>query len=156
MNHKELIEHFYSAFARGDGAAMAKCYHADARFSDPGFPDLRGKEVGAMWRMLTSRAKDLRIEFSDVSATADRGEAKWVAHYTFSQTNRPVVNRISASFVFKDSLIIEHADHFNFWRWARQAIGLPGLLFGWSGAFRRKVHNTTRKALVHFMQKHPE
>jgi ketosteroid isomerase-like protein len=156
MNHKELIEHFYSAFARGDGEAMAKCYHSDARFSDPGFPNLRGKEVGAMWRMLTSRAKDLRIEHSDVSAIGDRGEAKWIARYTFSQTKRQVINHIQASFVFKDGLILEHADHFDFWRWARQAIGLPGLLFGWSGTFRRKVQNTTRGALMQFMQKHPE
>jgi ketosteroid isomerase-like protein len=155
MSNKELIEHFYSAFAKGDGQAMANCYHADARFSDPGFPNLRGAECGAMWRMLTSRAKDLRIEFSDIHAQDNTGSAKWTAHYTFSQTNRKVVNHIQAAFVFKDGLILEHADHFDFWRWSRQAIGVSGLLLGWSGAFRRKVQLKTRDALEQFMRKYP-
>jgi ketosteroid isomerase-like protein len=155
MTNQELIEHFYTAFTKGNGEAMAKCYHADARFSDPGFPNLKGKECGAMWRMLTSRAKDLRIEFSGVQTQGDQGSANWTAYYTFSQTKRPVVNHIRAAFVFKDGLILEHSDYFDFWRWARQALGLPGLLFGWSGAFRRKVQASTRGALDQFMQKNP-
>ena len=36
----ELIQRFYSAFARGDGDTMAACYTPDARFSDPVFTDL--------------------------------------------------------------------------------------------------------------------
>ena len=60
--NESLIERFYGAFGRRDGAAMAACYAPDATFSDPVFPDLRGEEPGAMWRMLTGRADDLRIE----------------------------------------------------------------------------------------------
>ena len=51
--NEELIERFYSAFARGDGDAMAACYAPGARFSDPALgpaglalgwtPFLRGK-----------------------------------------------------------------------------------------------------------------
>ena len=51
-----LIRRFYDAFAALDGAAMAACYHPQASFSDPVFPDLRGAEPGAMWRMLTAAA----------------------------------------------------------------------------------------------------
>jgi hypothetical protein len=32
--------------------------------------------------------------------------------------------------VSKEGLIIEHRDHFELWRWSRQALGLKGLLLG--------------------------
>ena len=63
-----LIERFYSAFARRDGDEMAAGYAPDATFSDEVFVDLRGDEVGSMWRMLCSRGEDLKVEHSGVSA----------------------------------------------------------------------------------------
>jgi hypothetical protein len=45
---KAVIERLYQAFQKQDGAAMAACYHPDATFSDPVFPNLKGKEIGAM------------------------------------------------------------------------------------------------------------
>jgi len=33
-----LLDLFYNAFDRGDGATMAACYAPDARFADPVFP----------------------------------------------------------------------------------------------------------------------
>lgn len=39
-------------------------------------------------------------------------------------------------------LIATHRDRFNFWRWARQALGAPGVLLGWSPSLKRKVRNT--------------
>ncbi len=59
---RELIERFYAAFDRKDGDAMAACYHPDARFSDPAFGELRGAEIGRMWRMLTERGEELEVE----------------------------------------------------------------------------------------------
>jgi len=56
-----LIEDFYAAFGRADGAAMAACYAPGARFDDPVFKKLRGDEPGAMWRMLTSEARELEV-----------------------------------------------------------------------------------------------
>ena len=151
--NRALITRFYSAFAARDGVAMSACYHPNARFSDPAFVDLRGPEVSAMWRMLTSRSKDLTLTFSDVEASDVGGSAKWRALYTFSATGRKVENRISAAFVFKDGLIFEHSDLFDFWRWARQALGPMGLLLGWSGFLRRKVQKQARANLVAFMAK---
>jgi len=59
--NRETIERLYAAFGECNGAAMTACYTPDAHFRDPAFGDLRGEEVGAMWRMLTGRATDLRI-----------------------------------------------------------------------------------------------
>ena len=146
-----LIERFYVAFDEHDGAAMAACYAPDATFSDPVFPRLRGAEPGAMWRMLTGQSKDLRVELLEHEADADRGSAHWRAHYTFTQTGRSVVNDVHASFRFADGLIAEHEDRFDFHRWARQALGLPGLLLGWTPLLRSAVRRRARASLDEFL-----
>ncbi len=146
-----LIERFYSAFAERDGAAMAACYAPDASFSDPVFPDLRGSEPGAMWRMLTGQATDLRVELVEHQANGGRGSARWRARYTFSQTGRPVVNDVRASFRFADGLIAEHRDEFDFYRWARQALGLAGLLLGWTPLLRSAVRRRARAGLDEYL-----
>ncbi len=132
------ITAFYEAFARRDGAEMTRFYADDARFSDPVFPDLRGKRIGAMWTMLCSRAKDLVIEHSGVEADDASGKAHWRAKYTFS-TGRNVINEIDARFRFRDGLCVEHDDVFDFGAWSRQAIGAPAILLGWTGLIQRKV-----------------
>ena len=149
--NEELIERFYAAFAQRDGAAMAACYAPDVRFSDPVFPDLRGPEAGAMWRMLTGRSTDLRLELLEHEADTERGSARWRAHYTFTQTGRPVVNEVTASFRFVDGLIAEHTDSFDFWRWARQALGPTGALLGWTPILRAGVRRRAGAGLDAFM-----
>lgn len=146
----QVIERFYRAFDEGDGDAMAACYAPDVRFSDPVFPDLRGERAGAMWRMLTSTPGDLRVELLERDADGDRGSAHWRAHYTFTQTGRPVVNDIRASFRFRDGLIAEHRDEFGFHRWARQALGPVGLLLGWTPLVRSKVRRMAAGRLEEF------
>ena len=54
-----------------------------------------------------------------------------MATYLFSATGRTVENHIEAYFRFADGKIIEHHDHFDLWRWMRQALGAKGLLLGW-------------------------
>lgn len=133
-----VIERFYDAFSRRDAATMASCYAPDVRFSDPVFQDLRGSEASSMWRMLCEGGSDLEVEHSNVEATDATGSAHWDAYYTFS-TGRKVHNSIDASFVFRDGLIAKHVDSFDFWRWARQALGPVGLVLGWSPPLRNKV-----------------
>lgn len=151
----ELIQRFYAAFARRDAAGMAACYHPDVRFSDPAFPRLRGAEAAAMWAMLLARGKDLRIEARDIDAGDERGHAHWDAFYTFSKTGRKVVNQIDASFRFESGLIIEHVDEFSFARWARQALGLPGLLLGHTGWLQRKVQAEAARGLAAWQAQAP-
>ncbi len=150
--NETLIRNFYTAFASRDADAMAACYHPEVVFTDPAFPSLRGIEAGAMWRMLLSRGKDLKITLIDASADASGGRAIWEAHYTFSKTGRPVVNRIDALFAFRDGLIVRHIDRFPFWRWAKQALGMPGLLLGWSWPFKAMVQKQAAAALAGFLQ----
>ena len=142
-----VIDRFYGAFAQGDGAAMAACYAPDATFTDPVFGTLDGEAAGAMWRMLTGRAEDLRVELAERTADGDRGSARWIARYTFTQTGRPVVNDVRAELRFRDGLIVHHVDRFSFWRWSRQALGPAGLALGWTPVLRAKVAGQARKSL---------
>jgi ketosteroid isomerase-like protein len=148
-----LIQDFYAAFDRHDGDRMAASYAPDAHFSDPVFTDLNGDEPGAMWRMLTARADDLRVELLEHEAGGDRGSARWRAHYTFTQTGRPVVNDVRAKFRFQDGQIADHVDEFGFHRWARQALGPTGLLLGWTPVVRSATRRKARAGLDEFMAK---
>ena len=141
--NEALIERFYRAFQARDATTMGACYHPEIVFSDPAFPELRGREAGAMWAMLCARAKDLEIEFGAVQADDARGRAHWEPRYTFSPTGRRVHNVIDATFEFRDGRIVRHRDRFDLYRWARQALGAKGLLLGWlppvQGAIRKQA-----------------
>jgi uncharacterized protein len=147
---REVVTRLYEAFAVRDHATMARCYTPDAHFSDPVFTDLRGPQVAAMWRMLCERAIDLRLTFRDVVVAGISGSAQWEAWYTYSATSRPVHNVISAKFTLRDGLIAEHRDRFDLYRWARQALGTPGVLLGWTPFMRRAIQRRAAQSLARF------
>ena len=148
--NEQALRDFYAAFDRRDGEAMAALYAPDATFSDPVFPGLRDGEPADMWRMLTGRSADLRVELPECRADDTTGSARWVATYTFGATGRPVVNDVRSTFAFRDGKVVAQTDDFDFWRWSRQALGLPGLLLGWSPLLRGKVRGTARSGLDAF------
>ena len=148
-----LIDTFYGAFRRRDPAAMVACYGPGIRFQDPVFT-LEGPRVAAMWQMLCERGKDLRVEWADVRADDRTGSATWEAWYTFSATRRPVHNVIRASFVFVNGRIVQHADRFDLYRWARQALGLSGVLLGWSPPMQQAIRRNAARALDAFVASH--
>jgi ketosteroid isomerase-like protein len=149
--NEKLIETLYTSFQNLDAGAMLRCYHADARFSDPVFPLLAGREVGAMWAMLCSQAKNFELTFADVRADDRVGKAHWEARYKFSASGRLVHNKIDAEFEFQDGKIIKHTDRFDFWKWSRMALGPVGLLLGWTPLLRHKVRSQARERLEKFM-----
>lgn len=143
--NEQTLEKFYSAFARLDPDTMAQCYAPDASFDDEAF-SLRGHEqVTGMWHMLCdatqAKGRDVwKLDYSDLKADASAGQAHWEVHYRFSATGRMVHNVIDGRFTFTpQGLIATHRDRFDFWAWARQALGTPGLLLGWTPFLRSKV-----------------
>jgi hypothetical protein len=132
---------------------MQSCYSDNARFNDPVFLDLNSEEVKAMWEMLCKRGKDLQIEFGSVEANDSAGNATWTAHYTFTGTGKKVINHVKSRFKFKNGLITEHIDDFNFYNWASQALGMPGRLLGWTGWMKKKVRASARNSLISFMNR---
>lgn len=152
MNANEaLITKFYTAFQNKDVSTMQECYSDQATFSDAAFTDLNAKEVRAMWAMLIKGGKDMRVEFSNVRADAHGATAHWDAYYTFSATGRKVLNQIDAHFVIENGKIVKHTDHFDFYTWSRQALGLPGLLLGWTSFLKNKVRKQASAKLAAYM-----
>lgn len=133
---------------------MAACYAPDAEFSDPVFQNLRGAEVTGMWRMLCERGTDLRVELGLVTAEGTSATARWQAWYT-SATRRAVHNTIDATFHIEAGLIRRHVDRFDLYAWARQALGLKGLLLGWAPPVQNAIRGQARRSLEKFLQAQP-
>jgi ketosteroid isomerase-like protein len=155
--NQALVRRFYAAFAALDAGTMQACYAGDAAFRDEAFTLQGADQIGAMWRMLCTateaRGRDgWRLEVSDIEADAERGRAHWEAHYRFGAAGRRVHNRIDAEFRFRDGLIVAHHDRFPFWRWSRQALGLPGLLLGWTPFLQNKVRAQAMASLARFQR----
>ena len=154
---RATIERFYAAFAQLDADTMQACYADNARFDDEAFSLTGRQEIGAMWRMLCTATKskpESRAAWKlDVSQVSERS-AHWEAHYLFSATGRQVHNKIDAEFEFdRAGLIVRHRDRFDFWTWSRQALGLPGLLLGWTPMLRHKVRSQAAANLKRFVHK---
>ena len=132
---------------------MNACYGEEIVFSDPAFGLLYDEEVHQMWEMLCTNAKDLSLKFSDIEEIDEEyATCKWVAEYTFSKTGRRVVNHIKAFMRFKDGKIIEHSDAFKLSKWAAQALGWKGVLFGWSGFLQKRIQKNARLSLQRFSE----
>jgi len=146
----EVATAFYQAFSRNDWQTMVGLYADDADFSDPVFQALTVDQVRAMWKMLVTGATDLHVVFQVKGETGDQVFAHWTATYTFSATGRKVVNEIDATMTVRNGRIVHHQDRFSFWRWSRQALGVSGLLLGWTPIVQNKVRGTAAKSLKQF------
>lgn len=154
--HEAILHRFYERFAALDADAMEACYHPDATFSDPVFPDLRGRErIGAMWRMLKKGAQGFRLEFGDVRADDAQGSVRWQAEYVFGKARRPVCNVVDARFAFRDGLIYRHVDAFDLWRWSRMALGAPGVVLGWTPFLQARIRRDAAARLARFEAQAP-
>ena len=152
-NNKALIEKFYTAFQQLDYRTMQSCYSDDIIFNDPVFGVLHGDEAKAMWEMLCRNARDFSLVFTDIELLDEEyATCKWMATYTFSKTGKKVMNHIKAHMRIRDGHIIEHSDAFKLSEWAAQALGIKGILFGWTGFMKRKIQRNARKNLENFMK----
>ena len=151
-SNQKLLHTFYQAFQNKDYAAMQSCYADDAVFNDEVFVNLNASQVKAMWEMFCVNGKDLHIEFTNIQADEKNGSAEWAAAYTFSKTNRRVLNKIKATFTFRNGKIQSHTDRFNFYKWASQALGLTGIFFGWTSFVKNKVRKEGMKTLIKYMK----
>jgi len=151
---QSTIETFYKAFNDLDAERMTACYHDDIVFEDPAFGILEGNRAKAMWKMLceSQKGKDFKVVATNIKFIDDIGSAHWEAFYTFSKTGRKVHNIIDAKFEFKDGLILKHTDNFNVYKWASQAMGIKGLLFGGMHFFKLKLNKQTNNLLDKYLK----
>jgi ketosteroid isomerase-like protein len=141
---RAVLVTFYDALSRRDGGTMASCYAPNASFDDEVFA-LSGADVGKMWRNLMVRAKTLKVSYTIGKVQIDKGTVEWTARYDYD--GRPIVNVILSELELRDGKIIKQVDKFDFPRWAAQAFGWKGKLFGNFAWFRRKVSIEAAKRL---------
>lgn len=154
MENENVIRKFYESFARNDAAGMIECYDDEIEFFDPAFGTLKGFDAKNMWKMLIEKGQGkIKINAKNIEAAGEKGSADWVAEYEFSQTGRKVINNIHAEFEFKNGKIIRHIDNFDIWQWSKQALGLPGLLLGWSSFMQNKIRQNANAALREYSSK---
>ena len=152
-NDERLIERFFTAFQNLDDEKMNACYSDDVAFYDPMFELLRGNEAKAMWEMLCRNAKDFSLKFDSIKNLEDGYyTCNWTATYTFSKTGRRVVNMCKAHMKIENGLIAEHSDAWSLHKWSKQAIGITGQFLGWAGFFRRRLKNTAKRNLMHYIE----
>lgn len=152
-SNEQLINQFYTCFKNKDFKGMQACYAENATFSDAVFKSLNADQVKAMWEMLITKGKDMRLEYRIISSAENLVNAHWDAFYTFSATGKKVVNRIDATFEIENGKIVKHTDNFNFFTWSRQALGLPGILLGWTNFLNNKISTQAMKNLESFMRR---
>jgi len=155
MNNTELIEAFFTAFAKGNAEEMITCYHKDVTFQDPAFGTLKGDRAKQMWQMLLSQKSAAPVvSFSDVISLGDNMVgAKWRAKYFYGPKKRKVINHVKAVFTIKDVKIHKHTDSFNLWKWSRQAIGPVGLAIGWTPMMKAKIQSIANGKLDSYINK---
>lgn len=151
--NEELIKTFYESFQTKDFKTMQACYADNATFTDPVFANLNAAQVRSMWEMFCVKGKDLQVEFSNIQASETHGSAEWKASYTFSATGKKVINHITANFAFENGKILRHKDTFSFYAWAKQALGIAGLLFGWMSLIQDKVRQKAMRNLTDYMNR---
>ena len=149
---QQLITTFYSRFQQHDWKGLLECYNDEVFFYDPVFESLEGRKVRAMWEMLLSGAGDLQLSFGHVEGAEGYGSCEWIATYTFTPTGRKVINKVKAYFFITDGKIAEHHDDFSLWRWCAQALGIRGMVLGWTSKVQQLVKWKARINLEKFME----
>jgi ketosteroid isomerase-like protein len=152
MNANEnVIQTFYTAFAKRDYETMQDSYADEAIFNDPVFGILHGEQIRSMWQMLCTNATKFSLQFDKIQADDEYGTCCWKATYVFSRTGRSVINNVKAHMRFREAKIIEHTDEFDLYKWSRQAFGMQGLLLGWSGFMKNKIRHQALTNLNKFL-----
>ncbi|PJZ71190.1 polyketide cyclase [Leptospira perolatii] len=152
--NETILRNLYKDFSSRNASGMASAYSKETHFSDPVFPNLINAEVTSMWAMLMERMNpEAQIELKEIKAEEKKGSAVWEATYQFSKTGRTVKNRIRSEFEFQNGKIVNQKDRFPLWKWTRMALGLPGVLLGWTPMIQGKVRSEAAKNLQHYMKK---
>jgi hypothetical protein len=151
MSAKQL-EDFFAAFKSLDSSEMFDLYSTEASFSDEVFSLQRKEDISRMWRFLVSNiARSGRDSWSLSYNVESDTSASWEAKYLFCGTGRLVRNHVRSQFIFdSNGKVCQQIDTFDFWLWSRQALGLVGVLFGWTAFLKRKVRAKALDGLDRF------
>ncbi len=146
----EVIQRYFDAMAQGQWQAMARCYHDQASFADPLFPDLRGEQiVYHLHRLYEPNSQHARkqIELTTHALFSEDRKAQVQWELRCIEAQRPVKLIGLSTFAIWDQFIVRHVDEFPFHHWARQTQGLAGALLGRLPFYQRRLQRSARSQL---------
>ncbi|WP_368487129.1 nuclear transport factor 2 family protein [Spiroplasma sp. DGKH1] len=153
MTKQEIMNKFYTAFANADWKTMNDLYDRNVVFNDEIFTDLNYEYVTAMWESLISNKENNKMKVKyELKEENDDVYVVWTASYLFGPKRRQVINIVTSNMEIKNDKIIKHNDSFNFKKWASQALGMPGKLFG--NALQKKVSKKALENLTNYIKNH--
>jgi hypothetical protein len=154
ITSEKIISKLYTAMANGETLTIEECYAPSVKFYDPVFGVLKGNDVSLMWKMLLQSARGkIKMNYTIIKSTEYVGSTRLTIVYNFGKNNRKIENIIHSEFHFKDGLIIKQNDDFDIWKWSKQAFGLSGVLFGWTGYMQKKINEKALLSLKKYKSK---
>lgn len=123
------------ALRSGDLDSIARCYDANAEYSDPVLGGLGAGSARRAWSLILPLLRDPCWHFSvvDVGLCSSRSRSR--LEFLFAPTARPVVLDISTVLCIRDGRIVRHDDEFSLSDWAK-ALPFPECLWARSRCFR--------------------
>ncbi|KAH8923203.1 hypothetical protein BT69DRAFT_1262631 [Atractiella rhizophila] len=153
---QKTIEKYQSSHASLDWEGMSSCLSPTYTFSDPAFPDLDERMSKGMWCMFLENRETNKMVVKCGPATKT-GENTWEYDYSvdYVLNSRPILNHMHATLTLSPStnLITKQVDHFDFYAWARQALGVSGYLLGWTEMVKGQVRTRAKGRLEGFLKK---
>ncbi|MFT3903957.1 MAG: nuclear transport factor 2 family protein [Niabella sp.] len=151
MDNKELIAHFFNAFARLDHEEMNNCLSSEVMFSEPLFGILQGDDVSNLNRMKCARLKDFKLKVQQVEELDDEYlTCSWVVDYCHADTGSRVVMPIKSFLRVIDGKITEYSDAYRLSTWLAKVHGVTGVLFGWTGTMKKRAMKKYAVRLANF------
>ena len=101
-----------------------------------------------------SKGEGPNFEVSNIVGTATGGSAHWECKYQSPvNPSRMVHNKVDANFTIANGKITKHVDTFDWWSWAKQAMGCIGFLCGCCSCFHNIAKKKANSKLQHYMSK---
>ncbi|ARU92149.1 hypothetical protein SCLARK_001685 [Spiroplasma clarkii] len=138
MKNKEVVVKFFTALSKGDWKLMNNLYSKDVAFSDTVFGELNYSQITNLWEMLLTENPDLSANFKIVE-DGEVVKVQWVMVSKFGQKHRKVILNILSTLEVSKGKIIKHNDHFDFKKWAKQALGIIGWMLGSKQSFKNRI-----------------
>jgi ketosteroid isomerase-like protein len=143
---RALVEQLFLALREGETDALLSRYAEHVRIEHPLLGVLDRDEFAAALRSFARRSPGHSLTYAIEDAEGDRVEASWRLNHLFHETGRLVAISGASVFVLAAGRIVRQTDRFDRRDWARQALGLTGLVLsflpGWRAFLRRELRRS--------------
>ncbi len=147
------IQRFIDSLSRRDVAALQAGYHAQASLSDPLHPDLRGPQVGCLWRWRLHRCEGWDVRALTWAGDERKARLRWQVDWRLRERGGRGRTTIDTTFTFWDDLIVRQVDEYPVWPQLGRCQGLTGWALGWLPAWQGRSRRVLAGRLAEFAER---